>query len=754
MRSPALLAATLLVLAAAFFNRDLLTGQTTPFYRDLGTTQRPARALYATLGPASLNPHASFGQPYRGNPNLVLAYPAPRSPRFLGAHLLAHLGLALAGAFAFLRRLGRTAAAALFGAFAFGLSGYVLSSTAFLNATTTIAWAPWLLFFVALAREASGRRRHLLALLGVSASSVLLLLGGEPALGLLTILLAFAFSAAGPAGTRVRAMGTLTGGGLVAALAIAPWLLEVARASAFSSRRVRGFSWEEFAAVGFHPARFLETPFPLLFGDPSRFLSGGFWGFAVNQGHGPYLASLSFGVLPLVFALLFVVSARRNEGRFWIAAAVLSLLTALLPWLPGARSVYQWLVPLHAFRYPVKAMFVFTLAIAVLGALAVDRLLLEGALPRFRRRAARVLLGASALLAAAAVAGRWRPGLIDSILQRGWDPAWRTSRFVVLGAIIDRLPLQAALAAAGLLVATILLKRGTADARGQLLLLFATGAGLLSDARSLLPRVPSAWYASAPLLVASTAVLPGRVYERTGKDLDPVRRGVLGRVVSDDLAAVGLAQIRQGWALTGAPWGLRYAYDTDPDGSYTYLNRVATDIVDGRDWPRKMKWLRAAGVGSVIASDVPPDLPGLEKLFTEYAGIPATVYRVTAPLAGVRRVGRVLDSASVTEAVKRFEDASFDPAADVVVYGKGAAAVLSDVRDPSARARVVADSPDALTVETSGEKPGILHVDRSYTPRAKASVNGAPVTPLVADIHLIGVPVPAGTSRVQIDLAP
>ena len=320
MRFPVFLSAALVVFAAAFFNRDLLTGETTPFYRDLGTTQRPARALYASLGAASLNPNASFGQPYRGNPNLVLAYPAPRSPRFLGAHLLLHLGLGLAGAFAFFRRMVRSDAAALFGAFAFSFSGYNLSSTAFLNATTTLAWTPWLLFFVALAGSSSGRRL-LLAVLGVTVSSALLVLGGEPALALLTLLLAFAFAAAGPAGARGRSLAALAGGGIAAALAIGPWLLEVLRASAFSSRRVRGFSWEEFSAVGFHPARFLETIFPLIFGDPSRFLAGGFWGFAVNQGHGPYLASLSFGVLPAGLALLFVASARRNEGRFWMAAA-------------------------------------------------------------------------------------------------------------------------------------------------------------------------------------------------------------------------------------------------------------------------------------------------------------------------------------------------------------------------------------------------------------------------------------------------
>jgi hypothetical protein len=325
---------------------------------------------------------------------------------------------------------------------------------------------------------------------------------------------------------------------------------------------------------------------------------------------------------------------------------------------------------------------------------------------------------------------------------------------VVLGPIVGRFPVQAAAVAASFLVAAALLKRGAADARGQLLLLAATAAGVTPGALALMPRVPSSWYSSPPPLVASAAALPGRVYERTGKDLDPIRRGVHGNLASDDLAAVGLAQIRQGWALTGAPWGLSYAYDADPDGSYTYLNRLAADLVNARDWPRKLKWLRAAGVGSVIASDVPPSLPGLEPVVTEPAGIPATLYRVAESLPGTRRLARVVESPSVTDAVKRFEDDGFDPATDVVVYGKGAAGFVSEARDPSASARVVAESADAVTVETSGEKPGVLHVDRSYTPRVKASVNGESVTPLVADIHLLGIPVPAGASRVVIDLAP
>jgi hypothetical protein len=260
--APAPLAAAILLLAALLPNLDLLRGSASPFYRDLGTTQRPARALFATLGASSVDPYASFGQPYWGNPNLVLAYPFPRSPRYLGLHLLLHLLVGAGGAFLFFRRLVGTDEAALLGAVAFCFSGYVLSSTAFLNATTTIAWAPWLLWFVATAREAAGRSLVRCGF-GVAVTAALLVLGGEPALAGLSLLVALAFAASTPRPARLKALAVTAGGALAAGVLLSPWLLEVVRASTFS-RAGSGTFYSEFAAVGFHrPVP--GDPLPLLF---------------------------------------------------------------------------------------------------------------------------------------------------------------------------------------------------------------------------------------------------------------------------------------------------------------------------------------------------------------------------------------------------------------------------------------------------------------------------------------------------------
>jgi len=277
---------------------------------------------------------------------------------------------------------------------------------------------------------------------------------------------------------------------------------------------------------------------------------------------------------------------------------------------------------------------------------------------------------------------------------------------------------------------------------------------LLAYGPAAIPRVPASVYSEPSPLVVRAAELGGRVFERAGKDFDAVRRGAQGRVETGGILDYALAQARQGWALSGAPHGLKYAWDPDPDGSYTILNRYAADVLRQRPWAARLKWLRAAGVTGVIAGDVPAETPGLSPVYIEgSAGVPVTLWRVEGALAGLRRAGRVVVADSVNATVDAFEDAGFDPATDVVVHAKDAG-LASRERDPSAVARVTEDGADRLVVETSGERPGILRVDRSFTPRVTATVDGRPATVYAADLNLIGIPVPAGRSRVVVDLAP
>src|SRR4051812_49374363 len=93
---PVVLAASLLVTIFIVGRGRVLTGEETFFLRDLGTTHRPAAVVFAQLGFARTNPFASFGQPYLGNPNLLVAYPFPKSAG-ISAQIVMHLALCFAG---------------------------------------------------------------------------------------------------------------------------------------------------------------------------------------------------------------------------------------------------------------------------------------------------------------------------------------------------------------------------------------------------------------------------------------------------------------------------------------------------------------------------------------------------------------------------------------------------------------------------------------------------------------------------------
>ncbi len=765
----AALAAVIVAWALLATNAGLLTGRDVPSYRDIGHTQRPGRALAKELGSAALIPQASFGQSYSGNPNFVLGYPLPRDPAFLGRHLLLHVFLGLLGAFLFFRRLVKTSEAALFGALAWGLSGFVLSSLAFLNATSVLAWAPFLMLFARDARVAVERRQLVLAVLGLVAAIALLVLGGEPALSLLVLAMGFGLALGGEAighgldrdeRRRQRRQGVLAflGSGLVSALILLPWLLEVVRSTASSSRRLRPFSFAEFSGVGFNPLRFVESFFPYVWGDPTRILSGGFWGFAVTQGNPPYHACLTFGVLPLVLAIVFALSARRVEGRYFLVLGVLGVLVGVTPWLPGASRVYDALPFLHALRFPGKAIVWTAFAVAALSALAVDRLVLGASLARFRGRVFTGLLVVAFTLGAAAVAFRVAPALPERLLLSLWDASFAADPRVVLAPILGRLGLQAAFAAAQLLLLAVLLKEGRAGFGGRLLLLLALAADLLFAGRRHVPRLPGETFTQVSPVVAAARDLGGRVYERAGKDLDAVRRGVSGRYPEDDSRSLARAAVRQGWALTGAPLGLSYAYDEDPDGSYTALTRIAREVVGILPWERRVRWLRNAGVRSVISSENLAAVPGLEPVISDSSlGVPVTLFRIVDPLPAVRRLSRIHSSTTVNEAVEGFLRAGFDPGTDGIVAGKvppGLEASPAGPPDATATARLVKELPDLVEAETSGAVPAVLLVARSYTSAVKAEVNGAPARVQAISVHLIGVAVPAGPARVVVDLAP
>ena len=709
--------------------------------RDLGTTHRPAAMVFSKLGLARTNPYASFGQPYAGNPNLLVAYPFPKSPG-ISAQIIVHLALCFSGMFVLLRRLATSLEGAFLAASAFTLSGYVLSATASLNSVTTIAWIPCLLVTASMLAGSPIRLGRLaVTVFVISLAS----LAGEPVLLGIALLIAaaLAFVLGG-----ARALAAFAACGIVAALLMSPVHLATF-AAAMDSARVRlGFTFANAASASFHPARLVEILLPYFFGDPSHLVAGGWWGYAVSGGMPPYIYSAAFGVIPLLLALIVGVATRFREDRFWWITAVASFVLSLSGYLPGAEWAYRTISPLHAIRFPIKFYLFVSLTLAILAGRAFDYL--ASASPLLRKRTAYAL----AVLCLASLAlsfGLQRNATaFSSMLARHlWNPGWRTRPEIVLQPIIESVPGRLVIVAA-MLFALLLWAGRRRSGFGHALLLAVVIADLTSAAAPLLPAIPLARIGQPSPLVSRARALDGPIFERTEKDLEPVLFGLKGRYGADDVRELAVVQARQAWSLSGAAFGIRYAFDPSPDGSYTMRNQRIEDLLLRADWPRRLKWLRGAGVAGVIASSIPSGTPGLRPIYRESeqeTGVPTTLYAITDQLPRVRRARRIVVARSIAEAVLAFERSDFDPGDGVVVESSLPPAPLVD---GGGVARILRERADEIEIETSGDASSVLLISRSYTSRLRASVNGISAPVLPANVHLTAVAVPPGDAIVRL----
>jgi hypothetical protein len=720
------------LLVAVFFSSPLILGRSRLRYRDLGTTQAPAAALQREIGLASVNPRASFGQPFRGNPNLLVYYRAPISWTSVESHLVLHWLLGLAGMYFFLRSLALSKHAAGIGAIAFSCSGYVLSSLSFLNASTTIGLLPWVLW----AAVSDRRRRVIVPLL--CALMALFSISGEPALIALGVVLALCVAAR----KSLRHAGWFLAGALGGILLTLPIHVETWRAARDSARIVRGFTFAQAAEQSLHPMRLVEWLVPGIFGSPTNLLRGAWWGFRYSDGALPYIFCLTIAFVPLLLLLLRILTGARTVDRFWSAVFAVAIVAAAFGHLPFAERLYRMLGD-GVLRYPIKFFLIATIAAVVLGAQAFD--FWAGSAPSpSRAKAVRVATAIAVLAAGTGFVAATGPMRVMRVLRIAWDERWRSDPAVVLGPIVDAIPLRL-LFLAGMAAATAaMIARPRPGRRTIVALLVVVDAMLLAP--PLIPRVPASRLEErSPLLVAAAA-LPGPVCELTAKDIDPVRRGLMGRYYGEGRDELAVTQFRQAWATSGAPYGVRYAYNNSPDGSYTYRNQLVQEALQNHGtWDYVLRWLRASGVSGLIAPPI-AGVAGLTEIAREDAqGVPAVLYRIPDALPSVRRRGDVVWASSPQQALEMFGRSSFDPMSQLVLEG-----VPRPLTGGTGSAKIIEEGADRMVVRSAGAGAQMLFVARTFTSRASAVINGAPVPLLPANVHLIAVPVPAGESTIAI----
>ena len=794
----------------------VLRGEETFFLRDvfgahLGFRLEVDRAL--AEGRPPLVAEGRLGQPLAGNPNAVAFYPSvllhlvlPFFPAF-NAHLWLHLLAAPFGAAWLGRELGLGRRAAWAAGVCFGLSGFLVSNAAFFNLIAGVVLAPAVAAAVlaTLRRAGSGGAR---AAAAPAAAAGLLwaleLLAGDPATAAMAAAIA-AFVAAPrliPGGRAARAGAGMLAAGLAAGTLVAlPQIVEFLRLLPASARGALGFVERVREAGSLDPRQALDWLLPFAFGRPDRIGPGSFWGWRFYQGSWAFYFTLYPGIAALALVAAGLPGRRRvGAGASGRRAAVVGAALAavgLFCALGSFNPAVAWLLDLPlagAYRYPLKAWLLVAVGLALVCGAGFERAVVAGEAAARRRAAAVAGIGAALYLAALA-ALRGLPGAAAGLLH-GWmprgTPAWMAENEVARWSALCLLSAVVALLVLGVLVAA---RRRPAAAGATLVALHA--ASQLFFLRPALATDRIAHYLPEPPLFAALphgeVVVHGAAQDLFGESSlsdgvypEPFTRWMYRRAAYEAYPLAG-ALHRRTYDLVTSPEAL------DP----LPTRRAAGAVADAGGDRERLRLLAGWGAGRLVLGRplAPADAAGLVEpaLDLPSFGQRVHVYRTVAPaVPEVYAAERVVVVDDARDAAGALLEPAFRPGRDAVAVrgeGPGEAAGLPagisagfgarpDGEDGTSREngaeaggveaggvdagggpprvdRMILDE-GALLAEVSSSRPTVLVWRRAWLPIYRATVDGRPVPTLAANVHHLGVAVPAGVHRVEVrpDLRP
>ncbi len=631
MKRFSLLYAAPLLLLLAWIALPLARGTETLFLRDTFNAHLPmkwseAEALRRGTIPL-IDPWRAGGQPLAGNPNAVPFYPdnalyLTASPIWaLNAHFWLHLLLA-PFAFAWMARsLGLKREPAWAAAVCYTVSGFFLSHLSFYNLIAGATLAPALVAAcLALAGGPGGLPRRRWALPAVALLWTLLLLGGDPLMALLALVLSgFAVVLGrlkrepGPTWPAVLVPGAaaLAAGTLLAA----PQLVEFVRILPLSFRGHWGYTSAVATVASWDPRQAAEWLLPFLFGRPDLLGPGSFWGQRFFTDVPPYYLSLYPGLLALALVAAAGLPRWRRDSADPLSPAI--PISAAMPrdtaglWAWGSiafglffalgrfNPLGSWLFALpggSSLRYPVKLWLPVAAGAALLCGLGFERLLAapEGAPARRFRR---TLLGLAIVLAALwifltflpALSLPWLRHLIPESLP---DAFVGNERRRWAGLCLFSLALLAALGVAARLC------RFRPVTGGALLL------ALHALAQVFFLRPLFTTDAVVPYLLPP----PALAYLPPGESV--VHGSFTGLFGPSEIDRGNFPEPRSRWLerraffelypMTGPLWHRRYELNVSPEGLDSFLTRMSQGALKGSTDAQRVRLLAGWGVGRLL----------------------------------------------------------------------------------------------------------------------------------------------------------
>ncbi len=741
----AIASAALVALVLTLFHR-MLFGETL-FFRDLYLLYLPSHAQFAA---SVLSGHFPAWDSLRhGGMSALGPQIGPFSPSFLpylvlppvtamNVVLVGHILLAALGARFLGRRLGLTGPSSWAAGAVYGLSGYLLSAINLHQPLFGLAWGP-LAAGLAVTFFRGGGWKPLLGLAVALAVPVLSTSAETAGVSAAFVLLFALFPVRGAIPFRRRLGGVLLAlllaGGL-AAIQILPSLEKVRESS-----RAGGVSFESFSFNSVDPLRLPELVIPGFFGPVDTLRDEDYWGRRREDPGFPNVLSIYVGALALSLAGIGGLSRDgalpQGLRRALLATAALGVLLSLGRHLPGFHLLYDMAGPLRSFRYPVKAMAVLPLPVALLAGVALDRIAAG------KDRSSRLPflpIGVGIVLLAAAGLSVLAPPLAGS-LERVFflEPLELASRARLIRSLLH----------AGLFATLggLLWVRVRVRVRGRERRCEATAwslAGLLAvdllfAGGPLVPTAPREALAPPPLVLeAARLVGEGRLF----RDGDPARFPL--SAPTNELVHLMRRNLSTLRFYTAAGFGIPVVFHDDYDRLAPRRVMALGDRLRREPWSRRVPVLRAAGV-SVVATWSRLEVPGLVEAVRaeEPGGQGLRLYRVEGSTRA-RFVSRRREAHSGKEALGMLLSRA-DPLDEVILETPSAEGGSCG----SFPLTVTFSSPEALGVSVEAPCQGWIVLAENHAPGWEAWKDGVVVPVLHADFAFRAVEVTVGRHRVE-----
>jgi len=702
------------------------------------------------------NPDSACGMPVTGQGDLGALYP-PTLLFVLGDplalypwYLLLHAALAALGAWALLRSLGRSRAAALLGAVAFGLAGVLTSNHSNPRLFVGLAWMPWILAalhgaLAAAARGGGGPRAIRCAAAGGLALALQLLGGGfetsvMAALGCALVVLAEArrgSRALGRAASLLVLLGAVGALGAAAQLApLAEWIRDTDRAVAPDpSER---FVWS------LHPLRLVEVAAPGIYGDVLPLP-----GYRAQRLLGPRAAvpwsiTLYAGAVTAWLALVSLAGPGAARLRAWVALfGATSLLLAMGPHTSVGEALWTHAPALRSLRFPEKMLAGFALALPALAAFGADAL--RTGSPGLRRAAA-----VAAFALAVAIAAASSPGaLLDGDL-------------VSPRAAVATLPGVLSLAAAGLLALSGLRGRALVTALAALLAL-DLGREARAHLYSAPPAslTPSGW-AAQRMLAAEPRAAKGAPPDRfvrapSGILFTPPPGGPRDDAYPNVYSLETLAS-GAGWGVVPSIEGFAPAY-TRRFARVRGAAATSPGILAMLNVRFRLEW--TGGAPAAATSERPGAVRADgTRLIARNDGLALELRELPLRLPRAFLTGKALALADEAEVARRIADPAFAPWEMALLEDPDAAGgrLLADGPPQGRLPRIVSYAATEVVIEAEVEGPPGSRValvlgdawDRWWT----ATVDGAPARVFPANTLLRAVLLSPGRHEVRFTYRP